>query len=267
MKFKKILSFIMVFTVVGVLAACSSKDSSNRENSVKADEKVLNVGTAAGRSPFIYQKDNKVIGYDADVIEAAAKKAGYKVKWTTADFEGLFGSLDSGRIDTIANQLSVTTEREEKYTFTVPYLYSGSVFAVKANNDNINSIDDLKGKVVGVGLGTAAEKELKDINKNNDFTIKTFSEDPTAELKEVSLGRVDAYYNDQVQVNTTIEKAKLDDVKIGFGPTSWGNIAFPFTTDSKKVEDISKALQELTNDGTLKKISEKWLGIDATKKQ
>ncbi len=97
--------------------------------------------------------------------------------------------------------------------------------------------------------------------------LKTFSEDPTAELNEVGLGRVDAYYNDKVQVETTIKKADLDNVKVGFGPLKWGEIAFPFAKKSEKLEDINKALKELEQDGTLSEISTKWLKVDATKKQ
>lgn len=106
---------------------------------------------------------------------------------------------------------------------------------MKKDNNTIKSIEDLKGKTVGVGLGTAGEQELKAVNKNNAFTIKTFSEDPTAELNEVGLGRVDAYYNDKVQVETTIKKADLDNVKVGFGPLKWGEIAFPFAKKERKV--------------------------------
>jgi putative amino-acid transport system substrate-binding protein len=146
-------------------------------------------------------------------------------------------------------------------------VYSGSVFAVKKDNKTIKSLEDLKGKTVGVGLGTAGEQELKALNKDNAFTIKTFSEDPTAELNEVGLGRVDAYYNDKVQVETTITKAKLDNVKVGFGPLEWGEIAFPFAKKSEKLEDINKSLKELEQDGTLSEISKKWLKVDATKKQ
>ncbi len=135
-------------------------------------KKVVKVGTSAGRSPFIFKEGEKVKGFDAEIIEAAAKKAGYKVEWSVSDFEGLFGLLDSGRIDTIANELSVSPERKKKYDFSIPYVYSGSVFAVKKDNNTIKSIEDLKGKTVGVGLGTAGEQELKAVNKNNAFTIK-----------------------------------------------------------------------------------------------
>ncbi len=92
------------------------------------------------------------------LLKRLLKKAGYKVEWSVSDFEGLFGLLDSGRIDTIANELSVSPERKKKYDFSIPYVYSGSVFAVKKDNNTIKSIEDLKGKTVGVGLGTAGNK-------------------------------------------------------------------------------------------------------------
>lgn len=97
---------------VGALSACGSNAASK-----KTDEKVVKVGTSAGRSPFIFKEGEKVKGFDAEIIEAAAKKAGYKVEWNVSDFEGLFGLLDSGRIDTIANELSVSPERKRNMTF------------------------------------------------------------------------------------------------------------------------------------------------------
>lgn len=68
-------------------------------------------------------------------------------------------------------------------------------------------------------------------------------------------------------METTITKAKLDNVKVGFGPLEWGEIAFLFAKKSEKLEDINKALKELEQDGTLSDISKKWLKVDATKKQ
>ncbi len=108
-----------------------------------------------------------------------------------------------------------------------------------------------------MGLGTAGEQELKALNKNNAFTIKTFSEDPTAELNEVGLGRVDAYYNDEsASRNNNCKKADLDNVKVGFGPLKWGEDCISiWLKRGEKLEDINKALKELEQDGTLSEIS------------
>lgn len=110
---KSSLLLTLALTVsVGLLSACGSNTASEKTN-----EKVVKVGTSAGRSPFIFKEGEKVKGFDAEIIEAAAKKAGYKVEWNVSDFEGLFGLLDSGRIDTIANELSVSPERKRNMIF------------------------------------------------------------------------------------------------------------------------------------------------------
>ena len=51
-------------------------------------------------------------------------------------FSGLVGALESGRIDTIANQITITPEREEKFAFTQPYVFDGAQVVVKAGNED-----------------------------------------------------------------------------------------------------------------------------------
>lgn len=264
---KTVLSFILG-ALLFVLVSCNKNDTNNSTDSLETNEEnVLRVGTPATRSPFIFKEGEKVTGYDAEIIEEAAKRAGHEVKWEISEFEGLFGMLDSGKIDVIACQLNITAERKERYNFTVPYLYSGLIFAVREDDTVVKTIKDLEGKTIGVGLGTAAEKSLNDLNKDNIFKVKLLSLDPVAELKEVEFKRVDAFYNDQIQVKIALEKGNIKNVKILAEPEKWGSIGFPFKKDNIKFEKINKALEEMKNDGTLKKLSEKWLGFDATQEK
>ena len=265
---KKNLLLFVLGALLLLLVSCGKNTSeTSSKPSETNNEKILVVGTPASRHPFIFKENEKVTGYDAEVIEEAAKRAGYTVKWEVGEFEGLFGMLDSKKIDVIACQLNITAERKERYNFTIPYLYSGLVFAVRSDNAEIKAVDDLSGKTIGVGLGTAAEKKLNELNKDNIFVIKALSLDPVAELKEVEFKRVDAFYNDQVQVNIAIDKGNLKDVKVLAEPEEWGSIGFPFTKDNAKFEEINRALEEMKKDGTLKQISEKWLGFDGTEEK
>lgn len=265
---KRNLLLFILGALLLVLVSCNKDNTENNTNSPETNkENVLTVGTPATRSPFIFKEGEKVTGYDAEVIEEAAKRAGYVVKWEIAEFEGLFGMLDSGKIDVIACQLNITAERKERYNFTTPYLYSGLIFAVREDDPTIKTIEDLEGKTIGVGLGTAAEKSLSELNKDNIFKVKPLSLDPVAELKEVEFKRADAFYNDQVQVKIALEKGNIKNVKILTEPQKWGSIGFPFTKDNIKFEKINKALEEMKTDGSLKKLSEKWLGFDATQEK
>ena len=77
-------------------------------------------------------------------------------------FSGLIGALEAGRIDTVANQITVTPEREAKFVFTQPYVYDGAQVVVREGNDTINGVDDLRGKTVAVNLGSNFEQLLRD---------------------------------------------------------------------------------------------------------
>jgi putative S-methylcysteine transport system substrate-binding protein len=232
------------------------------------DDNIIRAGTSGDYAPFTYKEKGVVTGFDVAVLEAVAKKIGYQVKWEVADFVGLFGQLDSGRIDTVANQLSITPERQKKYQFTQPYEFSGDVFVVKQNNTSIKSLNDLSGKTIGVGFGTADEQKLRKLLAGKNVTIKTFDEDPVAELNEVVLGRVDAYYNGAVAVNTAISRAKLP-LKVVGEPAAYDEIGLPFARNARGealAAKVNAALNELKQDGTLQKISLQWLKADVTKK-
>jgi putative S-methylcysteine transport system substrate-binding protein len=232
------------------------------------EDNILRVGTSGDYAPFTYKEKGVVTGFDIAVVEAIAKKIGYQVKWEVADFVGLFGQLDSGRIDTVANQLSITPERQKKYQFSQPYEFSGDVFVVKQDNTNIKGIHDLKGKTVGVGFGTAGEHKLRSLLAGKNATIKTFDEDPVAELNEVVLGRVDAYYNGTVAVRTAISRAKLP-LKLLSEPSAYDEIGLPFSRNARGqalAGKVDSALAELKKDGTLQKISLQWLKTEVTQK-
>ncbi|STQ89849.1 transporter substrate-binding domain-containing protein [Iodobacter fluviatilis] len=239
------------------------------QNAFSADaNNVLRVGTSGDYAPFTYKEKGAVTGFDIAVVEAVAKKIGYQVKWEVADFVGLFGQLDSGRIDTVANQLSITLERQQKYQFSQPYEFSGDVFVIKQDNNSIKNIQDLAGKTVGVGFGTADERKLRSLLAGKNVTIKTFDEDPVAELNEVVLGRVDAYYNGAVAVRTAIGRAKLP-LKLLGKPAAYDEIGLPFARNARGqalASKVNAALGELKKDGTLQKISLQWLKADVTKK-
>ncbi|TDF98794.1 transporter substrate-binding domain-containing protein [Paenibacillus piri] len=61
---------------------------------------MLRVGTSGRSVPHSYKNEQQELdGFDIEAIKAIAAKIGYKVEWTTADFSGLFGMLDAGKID------------------------------------------------------------------------------------------------------------------------------------------------------------------------
>jgi putative amino-acid transport system substrate-binding protein len=264
---KSVVLLMLAMTLV--LGACGTKanDSEGTGTGSAAESKELNLATYGVSIGFSKKDGDKLEGYDIAVAEAVAKHLGYtKVNWTTADMAGMFGMLDAGKIDTIANQVEANEKRKEKYIFTQTYIYSGAQLIVRADDDSIQSLADLKGKKIGVDVGTSKEAYLRANDPNNELNITTY-EDPSVILNDVALKRLDAYIMDRAGAQLLIDNSGLALKKAG-DPVYTYEEAFPFpnTEDGKKLRDsFNEALQALAEDGTLTKLSNEHLKQDISK--
>ena len=252
------LALLMLVVVVG----CKSIPSNEVGN------KTISIGTSGGYPPFTFMNsEGKLDGFEIDVWNEISKRIGYVVKFETAEFSGLFGMLDTNKINTISNQITITEQRKEKYLFPTPYVFSGAQLVVKKGNEDIKSLENLKGKKVGVSLGSNYEQLIKEYDVNNEITVITY-EDFIGSLQDVALGRIDAVMNDKLAAVINIQKSGLD-LQLGGDPVKPLENSFPFVTndDNKAlIEQIDKAIVEMREDGTLENISNKWFNTDITKK-
>lgn len=264
----KRIKAIIAIGILGVMAftGCSSTTSSGAQKNEQA--KVIKIGMSGGYYPYTFKdKDNKLSGFEVDVWNEIGKRTGYKPEFVAASFSGLFGMLDTGKIDTIANEITITDKRKEKYIFANPYVYSGAQMMVKKGNESIKTLADLKGKKIGVSLGSNYEQIIKDYDKNNEIKVVTYDNDGGMR-QDVSLGRIDAMMDDKVSALAVVQENKLPLQLAGKDVQPLEN-AFPFIKkDENKVivEKVNKALEDMRADGTLEKISKKWVTVDITKK-
>ncbi|SQI42414.1 Sulfate starvation-induced protein 7 [Serratia plymuthica] len=122
----------------------------------------LIVGLEGTYPPFSFQgEDGKLAGFEVDFANALAQHIGVKAKLNPTKWDGMLASLESKRIDVVINQVTISDERKKKYDFSTPYTVSGIQALVKKGNEGtIAKPEDLKGKKVGVGLGTNYEQWL-----------------------------------------------------------------------------------------------------------
>lgn len=121
----------------------------------------INAVTDATFPPMEYVSNQKMTGFDIELVDAIGAKLGRKVQWTNVDFKGLIPSLVAGRADIAVSAIYITPERQKVVNFTQPYLTGGLVVLVKDGNNSINSAVDLKGKKVSVQTGTKSVEWLK----------------------------------------------------------------------------------------------------------
>ncbi|HGF5190119.1 TPA: amino acid ABC transporter substrate-binding protein [Vibrio parahaemolyticus] len=224
----------------------------------------VKVGMSGRYFPFTFVKQDKLQGFEVDMWDEIGKRNDYKIEYVTSNFSGLFGLLETGRIDTISNQITMTDERKAKYLFADPYVIDGAQITVRKGNDSIKGVDDLAGKTVAVNLGSNFEQLLRQYDKDGKINIKTYD---TGIEHDVALGRADAFVMDRLSALELIKKTGLP-LELAGEPFETIQNAWPFVNNEKgqKLQaEVNKALAEMHADGTVEKISVKWFGADITK--
>ncbi|MDF4931505.1 amino acid ABC transporter substrate-binding protein [Vibrio parahaemolyticus] len=224
----------------------------------------VKVGMSGRYFPFTFVKQDKLQGFEVDMWDEIGKRNDYKIEYVTSNFSGLFGLLETGRIDTISNQITITDERKAKYLFADPYVIDGAQITVRKGNDSIKGVDDLAGKTVAVNLGSNFEQLLRQYDKDGKINIKTYD---TGIEHDVALGRADAFVMDRLSALELIKKTGLP-LELAGEPFETIQNAWPFVNNEKgqKLQaEVNKALAEMRADGTVEKISVKWFGADITK--
>ncbi|ART80511.1 amino acid ABC transporter substrate-binding protein [Oceanisphaera avium] len=225
----------------------------------------VKVGMSGGYYPFTFVKQDKLQGFEVDVWNEIAQRLNRDVEFVTSSFSGLFGMLETARIDTIANQITITPERLEKYNFSTPYVYDGAQIVVRKGNDSIQGLDDLKGKKVAVNLGSNFEQLIREHDTEHKINIVTYE---TNLEQDVALGRTDAFVMDRVGSAQLIKEAGLP-LQLAGKPFSTLENAFPFLktpSQTKLRDEVNQALAEMREDGTLTDLAEQWLGTDISNK-
>lgn len=223
---------------------------------------VLVVGTEGTYSPFSFHEGGAgaLTGYDVEVITAVGEQLGVEVEFVETQWDAIFAALDAGRIDVIANQVSITPERQERYLFSEPYTYSNGVLVVPEGSD-IASLDDLAGRVSAQSLTSNWAEVARGAGAEVE-EVEGFAQ--AAEL--LRSGRVDATINDSLTFldyeqaqggETGLEAvAETDEV-------SESAVAMRQGSESL-LAAIDEALAALAADGTLAEISEDYFGEDVS---
>ncbi|KRM73851.1 transporter substrate-binding domain-containing protein [Secundilactobacillus collinoides] len=260
-KNKLIGSLVLVFSLGLILAGCSSTSSSKKAST--NSQKTVTVATTGVSYPSSYKSKGKLTGFDVDVAKAAAKKLGYKVKFTTTSFDGLFGQVTSGKADLIASTTAITPEREKQFYFSKPYAYFKYQVTVRKNS-KLTNINQLSGKTIAETAGSNQITALKKFNPK--IKVKTYDDRDTV-LNSVIDGKTDGYSNSGTIIAAIIKQKNLP-LKLLKGSYANENIAFTFAKDShgKALQKkFNKAVVELRKDGTLSKLSKKYFsGMDAS---
>ncbi|MDO8720050.1 MAG: basic amino acid ABC transporter substrate-binding protein [Polaromonas sp.] len=245
-----------------VLAACSKQEPAASAPAAPAPAaRIYVVGTDAAYAPFESQNEKgEIVGFDIEVVQAAAQQAGMDVKFLNTPWEGIFNSLGQGDRDLLVSAITITDERKQTMDFSTPYFDAQQLIAVKKDS-KIAKFDELKNLKVGVQNGTTGDEVITKLQGKDSANVKRFESTPLA-LKELEGGGVDAVVADNgvvvhyVNNNVNAQFKTISDAS--FKAEQYGMAVKKGNADL--LEKINKGLAAIKTDGSYDRIYAKYFG-------
>ncbi|MFC0302358.1 transporter substrate-binding domain-containing protein [Virgibacillus soli] len=239
---------LAIISLLILLAACGEKGAEKQD--------VLKMGTSADFPPFETRNEKgEFIGFDIELAEKIAEELGYKLEVQDMNFDGLVGALQAKRVDMVMAGMSADEKRKKNVDFSVEYNRSGEIF-ISHQDTVMQDLNDLKGKIVGVQLGTIQEEGADNLASEYGFEVKKV-DDATILIQELNSNRIDVAYMDKEVGLGYVEAHDLNRMDDPTSSTPGMGIAFP--KDSELVAKVNKVLEKLEENGELQKLKDKWL--------
>lgn len=279
MKRRTFISLMAVMTAAGVLSlsGCSSSSSTAASASTDAagsgasetpdllaqirERGQLIVAMEGNWMPWTYHDESDaLVGYDVEVAKAIAEKLGVEASFIEGEWDGLFAGLDAGRYDIVCNGVELTDERAETYDFTVPYGYIHTALAVRSDNEDIHSFEDLAGKTTANSIASTYMMLAE------EYGAEVLGVDTLDETIQVLLaGRVDATLNADVSFYDYLNVHPDAGFKIVALTDDTSHVCIPVRKGEQNASllaALNEAIEALRADGTLTEISMKYFGSD-----
>jgi len=219
------------------------------------------VGAYPANPPWEYKTETGAFeGYEVDVANEVGKRLGMDVEFQDMGFQALFAATSSGRIDFAISSISITNERLQNQSFTQPYYDSDGTVVGKADSA-VKTLEDLKGKVIGVVAATTGEAWAKEnAEKLGIAEVKSYASQQDL-LLEVQNGRIEGGAGELAGFQYAM--TKIPGLKILVRIPTGERFAMMAKKDHPLVEKASEAISAMKADGTMAAIHKKWFQADA----
>jgi cystine transport system substrate-binding protein len=220
---------------------------------------VLRVANTQASPPWNFlNEQNQVDGYDAEVTHELARRLGFdKVEFVGSNFQNFIPGVQSDKFDLVISGQTITDERKQQVDFSEPYQVNGWSIFVATSNETIKTEADLAGKRIAATSGGTQEKYARENIPNAE--VKTY-ENATLALTDVGLGRADAYLGSRFVGAYLADKNGLKVKPLPGVLNKEINAMSMKKGEAALKAEVDKALKSMVDDGTLTRISQKWLG-------
>ncbi len=223
----------------------------------------ISIATEGDWSPWTYidEETGRLTGFDVEIGQAIADGLGVDVQFQVTQWDAILAGVSAGRFDLACNGVSYTEERAKSYDFSTPYLYTPSVLVVKADNDTINSFEDLSGKKTANTISSIYATIAQDYGATV-VGVDTLEQT----IMELTLGRVDATINASVSIDDYLRAHPDAPIRVA-AKDAGDTMVIPVRKDPSTatlVQAINEVLEQMRQDGRLAELSVKYFGGDLT---
>ena len=277
---KNIWAIVTAIAAAAALAACgsgsSAQSSAAGSSAAASSEAASEAGSGAASSaadasaaaggtlimatnaefePWEYHDGDKVVGIDAEIAEAIAKKLGMELKIEDMAFDAIIPAVTSGKADIGIAAISVTEERKASVDFTDTYADSALEILVKKDNTEITGLDSLAGHKIGVQTGTTGDLKATDVV--GDENVERFNSYFEA-IQSLKQGKLDAVLIDKAPAKVFLQQN--DDLqKVGDDLDKEEYAIAVAKGNTELVDKLNNAISELKADGTFDEIMNKYI--------
>lgn len=224
---------------------------------------VLRIAVEGTYPPFNFKdpKSGHLTGYDVEVARLVAAGLKLKPQFVFTEWSAILPAVTSGKVDAAISQVIITPEREQAFDFSVPYTYSSFQLIVRKNERaTYRSLADLKGRRLGVRQGSVFEQQAKEVK---GIEVRSYPAVPE-NLQDLAFGRIDASLDDSLMVSYLLKHSELP-IKAGPRVGKDARIGIAIRKGSPQFKAaVDRILSQARADGTLRRLSIKWFGIDAS---
>jgi len=244
---KKVLTGIVLVGLVIGLASCAKKEPT----------KIVFASDCTFPPMEMVDANKNIVGFDIDMINAAAKAGGFTAEVRNTAWDGIFAGLENGKYDAVLSSVTITDERKKTMDFSLPYINAGQILTVRAD-ETATTLADLKGKKVGAQIGTTGAMEIK---KTDGVELKTYDEIGLA-FEDMAAGRIAGVVCDEpTAAHYALQrgeyKAKFKIVGATFTQESYGFVVKK--GNQELVDLLNKGIKAVKAKGIDEQLRKKWL--------
>jgi len=259
--------FVLMLLMLAVFAGCKKAEQ------VSGDQSLANIlkkgkfilGFDDSFPPMGYKENNEYVGFDIDLAREVTKRIGVTLVLQPIIWDVKEQELNTGKIDCIWNGFTMTPTREKELAFTKPYMNNKQVVIVPASSP-IYTLADLQGKSLALQRDSSATEALDKFPEVKNLLKKLWEfEDNVMAMTDLDTGNCDAVLMDIIVANFNYVAKSPGKYRILDESMADERFGVGFRKADVALKDkVEATLVEMSNDGTMAKISEKWFGADIT---